>query len=272
MPALGCKEQSQANQNPIQKGAITLKNARICTGPYSLTSNKPGGSPLPFKHPGSLAVGGCSKDAPRNWLRPAICLLVLSLFGTMCENAGAQGALTNGWTHTGTIAPVGDSDTWTFSATAGDSIVIRVGKITQTNTFTPRIRLFKPGAVQQAIASGSVAAEIAVTATNTGTFTVIVDDLVGTTATGTYRLTLAKTGDPVVVSPGDHGGPMTNDVMHLGTIATGDLDVWTFSANSGDAIIVRVGEITATNSFTPWVRLYGPNGKLLDSGFGAFSG
>ena len=190
----------------------------------------------------------------------------------MCENAGAQGALTNGWTHTGTIAPVGDSDTWTFSATAGDSIVIRVGKITQTNTFTPRIRLFKPGAVQQAIASGSVAAEIAVTATNTGTFTVIVDDLVGTTATGTYRLTLAKTGDPVVVSPGDHGGPMTNDVMHLGTIATGDLDVWTFSANSGDAIIVRVGEITATNSFTPWVRLYGPNGKLLDSGFGAFSG
>ena len=38
---------------------------------------------------------------------------------------------------------------------------------------------------------------------------------------GDYRLTLAKTGDPVVVSAGDNGGPMTNGVMHLGTILTG---------------------------------------------------
>ena len=61
---------------------------------------------------------------------------------------------------------------------------------------------------------------------------------------GTYRLTLAKTGDPVVVSAGDEGGPMTNGVMHLGTVLTGDLDLWTFSANSGDALVVRIGKLT----------------------------
>src|SRR5262245_16547442 len=45
----------------------------------------------------------------------------------------AQGALTNGFLHTGTVSPVGDSDSWTFSANVGDSIVIRVGEISQTN-------------------------------------------------------------------------------------------------------------------------------------------
>ena len=51
-------------------------------------------------------------------------------------------------------------------------------------------------------------------------------------------------GDPVVVSAGDDGGPMTNDVMHTGTILTGDLDMWTFTANSGDKLEVRVGKIS----------------------------
>src|SRR5439155_950791 len=96
-------------------------------------------------------------------------------------------------------------------------------------------------------------------AANTGTFTVIVDDAVGTSATGTYRLTLAKSPGTVFVAPGDAGGPMTNGVMHTGTIDVGDLDVWTFGANSGDAIVVRLGEnVDTSGSFTPWVRLYGP--------------
>ena len=181
--------------------------------------------------------------------------------------AAAQGVLTNGWTHSGTIAPVGDSDTWTFSANAGDSIIIRVGEITQTNNFTPRIRLFNPNSVQQALATASSAAEIAVSATNTGTFTVIVDDNAGTTATGTYRLTLVKTGDPIMITPGDEGGPMTNGFAHTGSLPVGDLDAWTFTASAGDAVVIKVGQITDTNSFDPWVRLYGPDGKLISGSF-----
>ena len=40
----------------------------------------------------------------------------------------------------------------------------------------------------------------------------------GPSGTGSYRLTLAKTGAAVVVSPDDEGGPMTNGAMHTGTI------------------------------------------------------
>src|SRR5689334_5447086 len=58
---------------------------------------------------------------------------------------------------------------------------------------------------------------------------------------------------------------MTNGVMHLGTINTGDLDLWTFNATVGDSIVVRMGESTDTITFLQWVGVYGPNGVLLGS-------
>jgi trimeric autotransporter adhesin len=183
--------------------------------------------------------------------------------------ASAQGFIASGQTLTGTISPVGDSDTWTFSANVGDAIVIRVGEITQTGSFTPRIRLFNPSATLLATAFGALAAEINSTAAVGGTFTVIVDDANGTTATGTYRLTLAKTGSAVVVSPGDEGGPMTNGAVHTGVIDVGDLDVWTVTANVGESIVVRMAEVAVGGAMTPWVRIYSPTGALLASSFSA---
>src|SRR5262245_9847771 len=98
---------------------------------------------------------------PRAPAAPFLYVLPLLLVILMAGNSAlAQGALTNGWLHTGTIAPAGDSDTWTFSANAGDHITIRIGEISQTNTFAPRIRLQNPNAVQMAAASGAVATEI----------------------------------------------------------------------------------------------------------------
>ena len=189
-------------------------------------------------------------------------LLLAMLFSSV---AGAQGAITSGETSTGTISPAGDSDTWTFAANTGDALVIRVGEITQTGSFTPRIRLFSPGAVLLDAAQGSVAAEIAITAASSGTFSVVVDDAVGTTATGTYRLSLVRTGSAVTVTAGDQGGPMTNGAMHTGTIDVGDLDVWTVAAVAGEAIVVRASEITGGSALTPWLRIYSPSGALLDS-------
>src|SRR5436190_434706 len=171
------------------------------------------------------------------------------------------------------IVSTGDLDVWSFNANSGDAIVVRIGEITDTNTFTPWVRLYSPVGKLLGAGFGAVAGEVEVTATNSGTFLVVVGD--GNNAlggSGRYQLTLAKTGDPVVVSSGDDGGPMTNGVTHLGSVLTGELDVWTFNARRGEALIVRMGEITGTNPFTPWVRLCGPNGKLLDSGSGTLAG
>jgi len=53
-------------------------------------------------------------------------------------------------------------------------------------------------------------------------------------------------------------------VNHDGTISLGDLDVWTFEANEGNNIVVRMQELTG-GSFSPSLRLYGPIGQVLST-------
>ena len=175
-------------------------------------------------------------------------------------------ALTNGATHLGSISAAGASNTWTFLASVGESIVLWVGEITQTGTFTPRIRLLNPSGVQQATSSGALAADLTTTATNGGIFTVVVDST--TAGTGTYRLSLAKTGSPLMISANDEGGALTNGATHTGSIDVGDIDAWTFTANARESIVVWIGE-TSASSLIPWLRVFGPNGVLLSEDFNA---
>ena len=99
----------------------------------------------------------------------------------------AQGALVNGGNHSGIITTNDPSDSWTFSANAGDSINLRLG----TTNFSGKLQLFGPnGALLETVGSYPVNDDlIAYTATNSGTFTVLVSDVYGG-ETGTYGLTL----------------------------------------------------------------------------------
>ena len=54
---------------------------------------------------------------------------------------------------------------------------------------------------------------------------------------------------------------MTNGGNHAGTNSLGDLDMWSFTANARDNIVLRLG----TTGFTGNLNLYGPNGALLKS-------
>jgi hypothetical protein len=115
-----------------------------------------------------------------------------------------------------------------------------------------------------------LAGEVAVTATNSGTFIAVVGDGNGAlSGSGDYRLTLAKTRDPVIVSAGDEGGSLNGSGTYDGTIDVGDLDLWTFTACAGDGILLRMDELVGGSSLMPWIRLYGRDGTLLNSVAGA---
>jgi hypothetical protein len=186
---------------------------------------------------------------------------------TITESAEVGGPLTNGGLHTGAIAAAGAVDTWTFAALAGDRIGVKIGEIVDNNDFRPWIRLIAPGGAVLSSTSGTDAAEIdGVLATATGTYSVSVASFdSGFDGTGTYRLTMTHTPGPITVSPGDQGGPLTSGAMHDGTMLQGDLDVWTITATAGDRIAVHIGEITDTDDFRPWIRLWAPNGAVLGS-------
>ena len=185
-------------------------------------------------------------------------------------SAGDEGGPpTNGLMYTGTI-DVGDLDVWTFTANAGENMVLRMGELVNGSTLSPYLRLYGPDGALLDSGSGAFASEVAARATSSGTFTVVASDLsTGYAGSGTYRLTLAKTGSPIVVSAGDEGGPMTGAGVYDGTIDTGDIDAWTFTACAGDIISLNVTELVSGSTFTPQLRLYGRDGVLLKSLSGA---
>src|SRR2546428_13444827 len=59
--------------------------------------------------------------------------------------------------------------------------------------------------------------------------------------TGTYVLHLAQIPEAFVVPAGDEGGLLVNGANQTGTITLADLDMWTFHANTGDSINLRLG-------------------------------
>jgi hypothetical protein len=188
---------------------------------------------------------------------------------TIADNASG-GELVDGALQTGAIVGAGETDVWTFHANVGDRIAVHIGEIVDDNDFRPWIRLLAPTAASLGSSFGLRAAEIGdVIAPVTGTYQVLVASAdAGLDGTGTYRLTMAHTSGPVTVSPGDQGGPLGNGTLHTGAIATGDLDVWTFTATAGERIAVHIGEIVDNDDFRPWIRVWAPNGQSIGSAFG----
>jgi hypothetical protein len=170
--------------------------------------------------------------------------------------ASAQ-TLINGANQAGTIYTNTVADSYTFTANAGDSINLRLG----TTGFDGNLELYGPNAALLQ-GTGGYGTDIlfAYTATNSGTFTVLVSsrDLNGH-ATGTYVLNLSQIPEPFIVPSGDQGGAMTGSASYAGTITLGDQDMWAFTACTGDAINLDL----KTTNFDGNLELYGPNGALL---------
>ena len=179
------------------------------------------------------------------------------------------GTLINGANHSGAISTAGEVDTWTFTATAGTAIVVDIGETGGNTAFVPWIRLFGPSGSIVAGGNnwGALAAQIAVTAPATGTYTVLVASAdSGNDDVGTYVLTSVRTAGPYFITPGDQGGALTNGGNHVGAIHVGDLDPWTFAATAGDTVLLNIGETGPNSAFVPWIRVFGPTGALVAGG------
>ena len=147
---------------------------------------------------------------------------------------------------------------WTFTANTGDSVNLRLG----TTSFYGLLQLFGPNGALLNTVINDTDELIAFTPTNSGTFTVLVSSSdYANDLTGTYVLHLAQLPEPFIVPTGDEGGPLTNGGNYAGTIDKGDMDMWTFTANTGDSVNLRLG----TTSFYGLLQLFGPNGALLNT-------
>lgn len=180
------------------------------------------------------------------------------------------GTLTNGAAHPGVI-PVGDLDLWRFEANAGDAIELRMGSSGNGPPgliFAPEIRLYAPDGslvgISITLTSSLRDGRLSAYATNSGTYLVVVNSCYAGYG-GNYNLHFARMPGSYVVSEGDQGGVLTNGNSQNGTIALGDMDVWTFAACEGQPVFIQCERLTGTFGFFTRVRVYGRDGKLLAS-------
>jgi len=168
------------------------------------------------------------------------------------------GAVTSGQIRDGNITP-GDLDTWSLAVTAGQNILVQVGE-TGSQTLAPRLRLFHPAGQELATAQGNAGAGLLYAVQTSGTYLVVVEDgLADFSGTGPYRIHAILSGQNTLI--GDEGGQLWNHQDGSGSIAEGDLDPWTFEAEAGDAITLRLD--SDSPGFVPRLRLFSPTGAFL---------
>ncbi len=202
------------------------------------------------------------------WLRSATGVLLAAIAGLIgVGHAFAQGTLTNGFDQAGTLT-LGTTNSYTFYATNGDAILLRVG----APTFRPLITLHAPNGAALGAGAGSGSSSVdanivPINVATNGLFTARVSSYYGT-GSGGYTVRLARVPGTYEIAPGDDGGPMINGAARSGTNSLGDLDVWTITASAGDRLMVRVGSA----GFRPYLLLYGPAGVQIAAGAGSSSG
>ena len=196
------------------------------------------------------------------------------LYYAKAPGADEGGALPNGGSVSDRI-DLGDIDTYTFTANAGESVYLRVAD-TETTEFInsdlfPRVELFDPSGTFLTGGQGALVGSLFENLVMTGEYTVVVRDVSsGDDAVGDYDLYYAK-------APGaDEGGTLTNGGSVSDRIDLGDIDTYTFTANAGESVFLRVADTETTefinSDLFPRVELFDPSGTFLTGGQGALVG
>ncbi|QDU69321.1 hypothetical protein [Engelhardtia mirabilis] len=187
-----------------------------------------------------------------------LALAALFLFSPLFCRAASGQSLVNGGSVAGSIAPLDDEDTWTFSASVGEGFQVRMTDVAVGSLF-PRMRLFDPSGTLISTSSSPTVVSISATAAVSGTYSVVVDDVSSVGSTGGYTIDFVR-------APGaDELGALPSGGMVSGTIDLGDIDSYTFTIEAGQNYEVRVADAGVTDLF-PQLTLYGPSGSVVKSG------
>jgi hypothetical protein len=169
------------------------------------------------------------------------------------NNPGVTTPLPLGEALSRSIGAKSETDAYTFSAAAGDVILVRMGQ--PSSVFDPEIRLYDPGGLLVASHSSDKLAEIVTTVLRKGKYTALAMDERGIYTTD-YGIHVQKPNNPGMATPIAYGETIPDTIS-----VRGETGAFTFDALAGDVVSVRMERSHA--GFYPEVRLYDPNGMLV---------
>jgi hypothetical protein len=160
----------------------------------------------------------------------------------------------------GAINAPAEMDAFTFAATAGDHLILGLSRV--AGDLWQEIRLYDPTGALLGEASAPTHAELLHTALTTGAYTVLIPDGFDGTKTGSYNLVLQRTASPVNATALTYGQTAPGAIN-----APAEMDAFTFTATAGDQVQITMTRVAG--SFWQEIRLYDPNGALLQEHSGA---
>lgn len=173
---------------------------------------------------------------------------------------GDAGAATSGLTVNGNLT-AGDLDVFTLSANAGESLAVCMTE--QAADLDPEVVLYGPGGTQLASNDGLTGLTLDSIANTTGTYYIVARTKYND-ATGNYGITIFK-ADGVQSADGD-AGKVTSGKTVSGSFSAGDLDVFTFSASTGEGLLISISDDSSV--LEPECTLYAPDGTQLSTDWG----
>lgn len=203
--------------------------------------------------------------------RSAFSKVILGILTTSSVLANAETLPTDDSVVNGTIATIGDQNTYTFEALTGETVWLSMTDIdanpTSGNTIDPRISLYDPNDTLIVSTYDTEVARIVRSLPLNGIYTVITSDSTSNVSgndTGPYELRFAKAPGANEKGELSNGGTVTN------TLSLGDLDSYTFYGETGETVWLSMTDLNRDDpnlpgDLDPGVALYDPNGTLVQS-------
>jgi len=182
----------------------------------------------------------------------------------LTTSATAQEAINSGETLAGVIDPNGDEDAYTFTGSAGDTVIVEVART--SDAFEPGLDLIDPNLNVETFVHSALFGSRAVLEDHkllmSGTYTVIVSDsFTDASNTGEYNITLMKIPGSLNSPEDPDGEEIASGETKSGALGVyGDRDGFQITGAAGDTVILDVAR--TSGEFEPGLDLYDPAGNL----------
>lgn len=172
------------------------------------------------------------------------------LFVLLCT--GQAHALTSGTTTTGSITTPGGTSSQSFTATAGEGVMLYA----YSSDYTAHIAVYKPDGTYW----GAGTQRLSGTLPATGTYNVVIS-AASPSATGSYSISYVQGGGGV------SNGSLTSGQSYNGTLALNGLESFQFTGTSGEGVMLY-----ADASYAAYINVYEPDGSIWGTGNRRFDG
>jgi len=172
-------------------------------------------------------------------------------------------AITCGQAISGSLSAAGQQNFYTFTATAGDKVTIRLVKT--SGAFQPQLELYDATGAEIGSGYNYSGNDVVIdkSLSTGGAYTLVVSDY-GNDAIGNYNLTWQKLSNPCNATAITCGQAISGSLS-----AAGQQNFYTFTATAGDKVTIRL--IKTLGALQPQLELYDGTGAKIGSGY-SYSG